>query len=100
MSMSEPADADDTVVLSVVPSLPGADPEETGRPTLRPVIRATPELQPGTVIGDYVVENTLGTGGCGHVYGARHKETARRAAIKVLRAEMAHVPTAVPRFIR
>jgi serine/threonine-protein kinase len=34
------------------------------------------------------------------VYGARHKDTGRRAAIKVLRSDLAQVPTAVPRFIR
>jgi serine/threonine-protein kinase len=59
-----------------------------------------PELPPGTRIGSYVVERTLGAGGCGLVYGARQLDTGALAAIKVLRAEMAQVPTAVPRFVR
>jgi serine/threonine-protein kinase len=34
------------------------------------------------------------------VYGARDRASGRRVAIKVLRADMAHIPTAVPRFVR
>ena len=63
--------------------------------------RSMPRLCIGAVIGgSYMVESTLGAGGCGEVYAARHLGTGRRVAVKVLRSDMAHVPTAVPRFIR
>lgn len=91
------------VIVSVAP--PDGEATVSHRPhsarqsEVRPA-RTTPDVDVGALIGSYIVESTLGTGGCGRVYGARHKDTGRRAAIKVLRSEMAQVPTAVPRFIR
>ena len=58
------------------------------------------DLRSGTLVGSYLVGHKLGAGGCGEVYSARHAVSGRRAAIKVLRSEMARVPTAVPRFVR
>ena len=63
-----------------------------------PVVKI--DLRSGTLVGSYLVGHKLGSGGCGEVYSARHAVSGRRAAIKVLRSEMARVPTAVPRFIR
>jgi serine/threonine-protein kinase len=67
--------------------------------SLRPAAKPN-DVPIGSLIGEYVVESELGAGGCGQVYGARDRDTGRRVAIKVLRSDMQHVPTAVPRFIR
>lgn len=58
------------------------------------------EIGKGTQIGDFVIDDLLGSGGCGRVYSAHHRETQDPVAIKVLRPEMALIPTVVPRFIR
>jgi eukaryotic-like serine/threonine-protein kinase len=87
-------DADETAVIAAV--VPKLDPSE-GRAS-SPAQKI--DLQVGALLGKYVIESSLGAGGCGQVYGARDRESGRRVAIKVLRAEMARVPTAVPRFIR
>jgi tetratricopeptide (TPR) repeat protein len=44
----------------------------------------TPGLQPGQVVGRYVVEETLGSGGMGFVVSARDPKLDRPVAIKVL----------------
>jgi serine/threonine-protein kinase len=54
----------------------------------------------GDDIGGYVVDGELGTGGMGVVYSAVHPVIGKRAAIKVLRAELSDDPDAVGRFIR
>jgi serine/threonine protein kinase len=43
-----------------------------------------PGLQPGAVIGSYVIERELGRGGMGHVYLASDRDLARKVAIKAL----------------
>jgi serine/threonine-protein kinase len=92
---------------AVIPSIAPGDDEDTlvertreVRPRGSRPAPTTPDVGVGALIGDYVVESVLGEGGCGRVYGARHKDTGRPAAIKVLRSDLAQVPTAVPRFIR
>lgn len=57
-------------------------------------------LPPGSEVGPYDVERMLGRGGGGIVYAARHRTTAQRVAIKVMRAEMALHPSMVARFVR
>jgi serine/threonine-protein kinase len=88
-------DPDETAVIAAhVPGLElgGLDAQHLSAPKLA--------VRVGTRIGSYVIESMLGAGGCGQVYGGRHVESGRRAAIKVLRSEMARIPTAVPRFVR
>jgi serine/threonine-protein kinase len=58
-------------------------------------------LSAGTAIGSYVVEDTLGFGGFGAVYKARHAVTRKQVALKVLRAQLvAENPDVVTRFRR
>ena len=56
-------------------------------------------LGQGAEIGGYVVDGILGVGGMGVVYAATHPIIGKRAAIKVLRPELSHEPSAVDRFI-
>src|SRR6185503_12489517 len=41
-------------------------------------------LPPGTIVGDFVVENWVAQGGCGEVYRARQRRPQRFVALKVL----------------
>ncbi len=50
--------------------------------------------------GDYVIEGTIASGGCGTVYRARHQLLGRRAAIKVLSRELAASREMLGRFER
>ncbi|MFE4617301.1 protein kinase [Streptomyces sp. NPDC056747] len=56
-------------------------------------------LGPGAVIGPYVVESVLGTGGMGRVLSAV-SPTGRRVAVKVIREEYAADPRFQARFAR
>lgn len=58
------------------------------------------DLQPGTVIGGYVVRRRLGSGGMGAVYLARHPTLPRDVALKVLHAGLAATPEVRARFER
>jgi serine/threonine protein kinase len=66
-------------------SLDGANPEE---------------LAPGARLGPYAVVRTLGVGGFGVVYEARHDFTEARVALKVLHPQRAHDPRVRERFLR
>jgi hypothetical protein len=55
-------------------------------------------LSPGTIIGGYRIAREIGGGGMGLVYLAEHMLLGRPAAVKVLRPEVSHVPSAVQRF--
>ncbi|MBK7074000.1 MAG: serine/threonine protein kinase [Myxococcales bacterium] len=69
-----------------------ADTEVDGGPFAQP-------LMPGTMVGEYRVERKIGEGGMGTVYGAIHPVIGKRAAIKLLRAELSMNPEAVERFL-
>ncbi|MFO0627531.1 MAG: serine/threonine-protein kinase [Polyangiales bacterium] len=58
------------------------------------------ELAPGARLGPYVVVRTLGVGGFGVVYEARHGFTQARVALKVLHPQYAHDPRVRARFLR
>ncbi len=52
------------------------------------------------LFGDYSIEMTLGGGGMGRVYLARHKQNGGQAAIKVLSHQFAADPYHLKRFFR
>ena len=53
----------------------------------------------GEVVNNYRIISLLGQGGMGAVYLAEHPFMGRKAAIKVLRRELAEDPSLVERFI-
>jgi len=57
-------------------------------------------LGPGSIVGDYVVQEILGEGGMATVYGAIHPIIRKRAAIKVMTQAMSMVREYVERFIQ
>jgi serine/threonine protein kinase len=57
-------------------------------------------LKAGTVAGAYVLKRELASGGGGTVYEAQHRLLGRKAAVKVLRRELAASPQMVARFLR
>src|SRR6185312_5028383 len=57
-----------------------------------------PALQPGTVVGEYVIERKLGDGGMATVYGATHPLIGKKAAIKVMSPSLSADASAVARF--
>ena len=56
-------------------------------------------LAPGQRFGRYRIKRLLGRGGMGEVYEARHLESGRRLALKVL-ADAQPTPEALQRFLR
>jgi serine/threonine-protein kinase len=57
-------------------------------------------LKPGTLCGAYVLKKELAAGGGGTVYEAYHRILGRRAAVKVLRRQLASSPQMVARFVQ
>ena len=57
-------------------------------------------LKPGTLAGAYVLKKELASGGGGTVYEAQHRILGRRAAVKVLRRQLAASPQMVARFVQ
>jgi len=57
-------------------------------------------LENGTDVSGYIVDGVLGKGGMGVVYSATHAVIGKRAAIKVLRAEVSMSPTTIERFVQ
>jgi len=78
------AGSDDTIR---VPG-PSAAPEASG------------DFAPGDLVGDYQVERLVARGGHGAVYLASHRVLGRRAAVKVLRRELAGSGEMLARFVR
>src|SRR5688572_9683158 len=56
-------------------------------------------LEIGSVVGEYKIEQLVGEGGMGQVYGAIHPVIGKRAAIKVLRRELCADPETIQRFV-
>ncbi len=58
------------------------------------------EIEPGTRIGDFVVESRLGVGGMGSVYAAHHHESGAEVALKVMHPSAEHQEILRRRFLR
>jgi serine/threonine protein kinase len=83
----------------------GNDTEKPGSDAVRPeprqaAINHDGALAIGTELGEYIVDGTIGIGGCGAVYTAHHKTDDRAAAVKVMHRHMASSPKMVARFMR
>ena len=61
---------------------------------------AAEDPEPGDVLGKYRLLRVMGEGGMAVVFEAEHTKLGQKAAIKVLRAELAADPTLVERFER
>lgn len=57
-------------------------------------------LAPGTLIGQYRIENIVGRGGMGIIYKATHLQLGNTVAIKVLARHLVEKPQLVQRFHR
>ncbi|MEQ9321767.1 MAG: serine/threonine-protein kinase, partial [Polyangiaceae bacterium] len=57
------------------------------------------DLAPGTVVGEYRIEEKIGEGGFGRVFRATHPVIGKQAAIKVLNREYSSNPNVVSRFV-
>jgi serine/threonine-protein kinase len=62
-------------------------------------VKETP-LVAGATVGEYVVGGPIADGGMSTVYAAVHPLIGKRAAIKVISADLSHDPAAVERFFR
>ncbi|HEX5062855.1 MAG TPA: protein kinase [Kofleriaceae bacterium] len=83
-----------TAAETAVPS-PGTMPG-----TVAPRFVPVGELPPGTVVGEYKIDAKIGEGGMGIVYSATHPLIGKRAAIKVISAELGTDPVLVQRFVQ
>jgi eukaryotic-like serine/threonine-protein kinase len=57
------------------------------------------DLVPGTMVGEYRIEEKIGEGGFGAVYRAKHPLIGKSAAVKVLARQFSSDPDMVSRFI-
>src|SRR6266542_4157418 len=57
------------------------------------------DLKPGTRVGEYRIDGTIGMGGMGVVYLATQPLIGKRVAIKVVRREACKDPVACERFV-
>ncbi len=64
------------------------------------VASITPDLLPGTVVGSYRIEKEIGRGGMGKVFQATHCVLPRKAAIKVMHAELCRQPGMATRMVQ
>ncbi|MEQ8276583.1 MAG: serine/threonine-protein kinase [Deltaproteobacteria bacterium] len=58
------------------------------------------DLEPGTQVGDYIIEARVGAGAFGVVYRAVHPVIGKLAAVKVLDPMLSRDPHHVSRFVR
>src|SRR5262245_41688461 len=77
----------------------------SGRPPMRTspgagVVLRADLLAEGAQVGSFRLVKLLGTGGMGSVYLGEHVDIGKRAAIKVLRPELAKQADSVTRFLR
>ncbi len=61
---------------------------------------ASTDLEPGTIVGSYRIVREIGRGGMGSVYEAEHTVLPRRAAIKIMHAELKRHPGMASRMVQ
>lgn len=59
---------------------------------------SVPNLEPGTVVGEFTIIGKLAEGGMGIVYSAEHPKIGKKAAVKVISPELCTNAEAVGRF--
>lgn len=92
-------DREAEVVITVRPGAAlRADLMVMSRHPKRPAAPAAVGMHPGEVIGNYKLVEFLGEGGMGTVYLALHPIMGRKAAVKVLKPELAKDEALVTRF--
>ncbi|HVK71801.1 MAG TPA: serine/threonine-protein kinase, partial [Kofleriaceae bacterium] len=57
-------------------------------------------LTPGSMVGDWLIDGKIGQGGMGSVYAATHPVIGKRAAIKIVHAELCRSAGTVERFVQ
>ena len=72
----------------------------TPRPQSQTEVAAADELAVGAQVGEYQVTGKLGEGGMGTVYAGLHPVIGKKAAIKVLSAQLSHDAAIVQRFVQ
>jgi tRNA A-37 threonylcarbamoyl transferase component Bud32 len=79
----------------------GETPADTPNPTPTNLGSSTSDivLEPGTMLGDYRIENKIAEGGWGSVFSAVHPLIGKRVAVKVLKKQLCRYPAAVERFV-
>jgi len=58
-----------------------------------------PDLEPGTLVGEYLVKRKIGEGGMGQVYAGEQPMIGKQVAIKVLSSQFAQDPSLVQRLL-
>lgn len=71
----------------------------TGTPEPAAIGASDQDLTAGQDVGEYRIENAIGKGGFGTVYGAVHPLIGKRVAIKVLARKFSADPEIVSRFV-
>ncbi|ATB48633.1 serine/threonine-protein kinase [Corallococcus macrosporus] len=69
-----------------------------GPPDIDAVSLYEDALEPGALVGDWVIESRVHAGVTAWLYRASHLSTRAPAAVKVVRAEFNHVPSVLRRF--
>jgi tRNA A-37 threonylcarbamoyl transferase component Bud32 len=68
--------------------------------TPAPASPADPDLLPGQLVGEYMIEGSLGRGAFGQVFRARHPLIGKQVAIKVLKPELCANQASIDRFVQ
>ena len=75
--------------------------EEQGQVTrTEPRLAPGTDPEPGTRVGEYLIERKVGRGGMGTVYAAVHPVIGKKAAIKVIAWDLCRDASFVARFVR